>query len=247
MSRNHKGGHESTKLTRAVIDYYGPVCWLQLPGCTKRATTKDHIIPKELGGDDSMENLRPACNPCNGKRQHLAVSGVDPSGITVVVIVGPPAAGKSSYVREHAKLGDVVIDLDRIAAALTLGDVTDAHGYPQHIRNIAIGARKAAVARALRMRYPCTVWMIHAVPARDQLQQYARLRYRIVTLDPGRAEVEARVRKVRPHDSMRGVARWYNAYPDGAASVERTTAHRPVASVSRVEASEQQAEPSRAW
>lgn len=247
MSRNHRGGAAESRATRAVIEHYGPVCWLNLPGCTRRATTKDHVIPKDLGGDDSMDNLRPACNTCNGKRQNLAISGADPQGISVVVITGPPASGKSSYVTEHAKRGDIVIDLDRIAAALMPGDVTDRHDYPPHIRNLAIGARKAAIARALRTRYPCTVWLIHAVPARDQLQQYARLRYRIVTLDPGRAEVEARVRKLRPHDSMQGVARWYTRYPDGVASVERIASTRPVASVTRTEASEQEPQASRAW
>lgn len=247
MASGHRGGTENQKLTRAVIDYYGPVCWLNLPGCTRRATTKDHVIPVNLGGDDSMENLRPACNKCNGKRQDLAISGADPHGISVVVVTGPPAAGKSSYVRENAKPKDIVIDLDRIASAFMPGDVSDRHGYPPHIRNIAIGARKAAMHRALRTRYPCTVWLIHAVPARDQLQQYARLRYRVVTLDPGRAEVEARVRKLRPHDSLQGVARWYTRYPEGVASVERIASTRPVASVSRDEASEQQVEPSRAW
>lgn len=247
MASGHRGGDENAKLTRAVIDYYGPVCWLKLPGCTRLATTKDHVIPVDLGGDDSMDNLRPACNKCNGKRQNLAISGIDPGGITVVVVCGPPAAGKSSWVTERAKPADVVIDLDRLAAALRTGTVTDTHGYPQHIRNIAIGARKAAIARALRTRYPCTVYLIHAVPAREQLQQYARLHYRIVTLDPGRAEVEARVRKLRPSDSMRGVARWYNAYPDGVASIERVTALRPVASISRADANEAEAEVSRAW
>ena len=247
MASNHRGGTENQRLTRAVIDYYGPVCWLNLPGCTKRATTKDHVVPVDLGGDDSMDNLRPACNKCNGKRQNLAISGVDPQGITVVVVTGPPAAGKSSYVREHAKPADIIIDLDRIAAALMPGDVTDIHDYPQHIRNIAIGARKSAIARALRTRYPCTVWLIHAVPARDQLQQYARLRYRIVTLDPGRAEVEARVKKIRPRDTLLGVARWYSRYPDGVASVERIASTRPITSVTRDEAAETTSTSSRAW
>lgn len=30
--------------------------------------TRDHIIPKSLGGCDANENLRPACEVCNGER-----------------------------------------------------------------------------------------------------------------------------------------------------------------------------------
>ncbi len=30
--------------------------------------TRDHIIPKSLGGTDVVENLRPACEVCNGVR-----------------------------------------------------------------------------------------------------------------------------------------------------------------------------------
>ena len=32
--------------------------------------TRDHIIPKSLGGLDSVENLRPGCEPCNRRRQN---------------------------------------------------------------------------------------------------------------------------------------------------------------------------------
>jgi len=30
--------------------------------------TRDHIIPKSLGGIDSVQNLRPGCEVCNGGR-----------------------------------------------------------------------------------------------------------------------------------------------------------------------------------
>lgn len=30
--------------------------------------TRDHIIPKSLGGVDTVENLRPGCEDCNGNR-----------------------------------------------------------------------------------------------------------------------------------------------------------------------------------
>ncbi len=34
------------------------------------------------------------------------------------IINGPPAAGKTTFVREHAQHGDIIIDLDHIANAL---------------------------------------------------------------------------------------------------------------------------------
>lgn len=46
-------------------------CEIGLDGCTGRAETVDHIIPKGLGGPDNIENLRAACWHCNmskGKR-----------------------------------------------------------------------------------------------------------------------------------------------------------------------------------
>ena len=32
--------------------------------------TRDHIIPRAWGGSDDVENLRPACQPCNQARGH---------------------------------------------------------------------------------------------------------------------------------------------------------------------------------
>lgn len=45
---------------------------LNLYGITKhgklRLMTRDHIIPKSLGGVDDIQNLRPGCDVCNGER-----------------------------------------------------------------------------------------------------------------------------------------------------------------------------------
>ncbi len=33
-----------------------------------RATTSDHIVPKVMGGPQSMWNIQPACGPCNSAK-----------------------------------------------------------------------------------------------------------------------------------------------------------------------------------
>lgn len=46
---------------------------LELFAHTKHALvmmTRDHIVPVSLGGHNDVENLRPACEPCNNKRKN---------------------------------------------------------------------------------------------------------------------------------------------------------------------------------
>lgn len=40
--------------------------------------TKDHIIPKSLGGLDIMENMQPYCAKCNGKKGNTMPNNVPP-------------------------------------------------------------------------------------------------------------------------------------------------------------------------
>ena len=48
-----------------------PSCWLQLDGCTRVATTGDHVLPRRDRPDLMyvVANGRPACLSCNSKRQ----------------------------------------------------------------------------------------------------------------------------------------------------------------------------------
>jgi hypothetical protein len=201
-----RGGRASQRMTQLVLETYGPVCHLKLPGCTTIATTKDHVVPFAHGGLDVLENYRPACKPCNSKRQDRVMTGY---GASVIVVVGPPAAGKTTYVLEHAKPADVVIDMDRIAKALMPFDPERSHEYPDHIRHVAISTRKAAIRRATRLRERVTVWLIHALPSADDLAEYRALRWQVVTIDPGRDVVTQRASTIRPPEMMRHVERWY--------------------------------------
>jgi hypothetical protein len=189
-----------------VLAEYGTACMVRMAGCTRVATTKDHIVPYSHGGDDSLANFRPSCRNCNSKRGNRVVSGY---GATVKVVIGPPAAGKTTYVTDHATAHDVVIDLDALARALMPIQLETTHVYPVHVRHVAIGARKAAIDRATRLRERVTVWIIQALPTPDDLTNYRSLGWQVITCDPGRDVVLERCRRLRPDYIMPAVDRWY--------------------------------------
>jgi hypothetical protein len=125
----------------------------------------------------------------------LRVRG-DRQVVTFTVVIGPPCGGKSTYIRERAKRGDVIIDLDRIALALSTED-TGHHDYPGHIRAIALQARQAALAAARRFD-GLNVWLIHTDPSPQALSDYKRRGAKVVMCDPGVDECLRRAVGQRP-------------------------------------------------
>ena len=88
------------------------------------------------------------------------------------VITGPPCGGKTTWVRDRAKPGDIVIDLDRIALSLT-AEETAPYEYPRHIRLLAIACRKSIIGLAMSAR-TCDVYLIHSKPSGKQKSQYVK-------------------------------------------------------------------------
>lgn len=125
--------------------------------------------------------------------------------------MGPPASGKTTWVRAHAKPEDIVIDLDALAVALS-GPGTDDHGYGREVREVAYSARSAAINKALdrlpRMR-GTDVYLIHSMPAAKHLARYRHHGAKLVTVDPGEAVVRQRVRALRGPGMDGVVTRWY--------------------------------------
>lgn len=73
MARDIRGTRPYRKVRDQVIAEE-PVCWLQLPGCTKRSTTADHhpipfaqLAAHKMTGLERW-NLRGACLNCNRKK-----------------------------------------------------------------------------------------------------------------------------------------------------------------------------------
>lgn len=62
-------GNEAAKYKPIVIAEYGSICHLCLKLIESDAEFSiDHVIPRSKGGDDSIENLRPAHRKCNYSR-----------------------------------------------------------------------------------------------------------------------------------------------------------------------------------
>lgn len=190
MSRAWAGGSSRKwrKLRETVLARDGYLCQVPVPGggvCGARATHVDHIVALADGGPRwDPANCRAACAPCNLSRGTQARAAGPTAPVTVVI--GPPGAGKSTYVLDHARADDVVIDLDRLAAAVRAPLSAPGHGYPQHVRHVAIGARQAAMRRAVAL--PATsgarVWIVHAVPTEAQLRQYVADGWTVHVCDP---------------------------------------------------------------
>ncbi|GAB3135796.1 hypothetical protein GCM10027289_30120 [Tsukamurella serpentis] len=62
------GGRAAQRLTAQCLAAKGTLCTLRLPGCTRVATTADHIIARKRGGPDELWNLTPACSHCNSSK-----------------------------------------------------------------------------------------------------------------------------------------------------------------------------------
>lgn len=130
----------------------------------------------------------------------------------LIVVTGPPAAGKSSWIQSHATARDIVIDLDLITRALAGPGAPTWNQDPLQLR-VAHRARYAAMDEAFTLRDKTDVYLIHTMPSAKARAKYKRLDARIVVVDPGRDIVMQRVEAMRDPDMKRVVTRWYNSRP----------------------------------
>ena len=128
----------------------------------------------------------------------------------LIVVTGPPAAGKSSWIKAHAKADDIVIDLDLMALAMA-GPGADHHAHSDVLMRVVHRARFAALNEAYQHLDKVDVYVIHTQPSAKARAKYKRLDARIVTVDPGRDIVMARVKAMRQPEMERVVSRWYNS------------------------------------
>jgi hypothetical protein len=108
----------------------------------------------------------------------------------LTVITGPPCSGKTTYARQHAKPGDVIIDFDTLAQAVG-SPVT--HGHDDPIWKVAIEARDAAITAAVAQHHTgARAWIIDSKPTPAKRAWYKTAGARIVHLDAPAGELHRR-------------------------------------------------------
>lgn len=138
--------------------------------------------------------------------------------MTALIVLGPPSAGKTSYVKAHAAEGDLVVDLDRIAAAL---DATDAGPHATRADTVQAAAhflRFTAASRAVE-NYAAdddtTVWLVFSKWLDWYADRYIAKGVRIVLVDPGEDVCTARAEEAgRPAEVLEAIRAWYAEPPE---------------------------------
>lgn len=122
------------------------------------------------------------------------------------VITGPPCAGKSTYVKENAKDGDLRIDYDLIA--LALGSMKS-HAAEGAIKQAAFDAREGAIQTALKYS-DAESWIIHTTPSEEHIKMYTDAGAEFIDLDPGYESCMERARQDgRPQQTFDGIEKYY--------------------------------------
>lgn len=136
--------------------------------------------------------------------------GDDLETASIVVVTGPPCSGKSTYVREHRRPEDLVVDTDAIAHAL---------GYPtsqitwtlEHAaRDAARVARIALLDWVLAGPLDADVWIVETDPAPVLVGRLERVGATFVDLDPGLDVCLARAAaRPDPTGTAEQIRQWY--------------------------------------
>lgn len=132
------------------------------------------------------------------------------------VVLGPPCSGKSTYVREHKKDGDIVVDFDRLAEAL--GN-DEKHAAPSPIKEVAFIARGAVIYEICKKDYEA--WIIHTKPTEFQRKLYDEAGAEYIEMDTDMQTCLERCEADNRPEGTADIIRQYFEAPKGALFIPR--------------------------
>lgn len=136
----------------------------------------------------------------------------------IYVVTGHICSGKSTYVKEHSRPQDIIVDMDRIALAISHESVQH-HEYEPHIRSLARSTRWAIVQSAVLLHRtesvgqndaPFNVWIIHAYPDDSDERMYFMMDAKTIHIDAPQETLLQRARNERPQRAVDELARRFS-------------------------------------
>lgn len=136
-------------------------------------------------------------------------------------IVGPPGAGKTTLAQKSAGSCDVIVDLDLIYAAFSMGTM---HAANKTLLGYMIDVRRAAIDRLMAMPCPTPrAWLVYTAPLKAQRKELTDAGAEVLLLNPGRDECYARIaadptRQANVEAQLERVDVWFDSFePEGGA------------------------------
>lgn len=94
------------------------------------------------------ENVKLTCKSCHDK-EHNRFCGYKKKANSVYVVCGPPMSGKTTYVEQNMSPGDLVIDMDKLYAAVSLREM---YNKPDNLK-YNVFAIKNLLINQIKTRY----------------------------------------------------------------------------------------------
>ena len=162
----------------------------------KKELTEENY--KDVNISLNPDNTMMICHICHNKQhkrwQYRRKTKREPG--KVYIVYGPPMSGKTTYVIDNMKPGDLVIDLDKIYEALSMCSI---YSKPKELKANVFNVRDALIEdiKNRRGRWRCA-WIIGGYPKkhiREKLRQ--ELNAELVNMDVSKEECMKRIEECK--------------------------------------------------